>query len=196
MIEESKYCSNAMKKHFNKELAMTKHDNEDFESSAKCWICDNYHIDNEVKVRDHFHITGKYRGSANRDSNINVNLNHKIPVTFHNLENYDSHFIMQELGKFNLKINAIPNRLEKYMGFNINNKLSFIDNVQLLSSSLNIWLKNLSKDDFKYFSQEFENNVLDLVKQKGFYPFEYMSDFEKFKEELSSKEKFYSFVNR
>ena len=103
---------------------------------------------------------------------------------------------MQELGKFNLKINAIPNRLEKYMGFNINNKLSFIDNVQLLSSSLNIWLKNLSKDDFKYFSQEFENNVLDLVKQKGFYPFEYMSDFEKFKEELSSKEKFYSFVNR
>ena len=103
---------------------------------------------------------------------------------------------MQELGKFNLKINAIPNRLEKYMGFNINNKLSFIDNVQLLSSSLNIWLKDLSKDDFKYFSQEFENNVLDLVKQKGFYPFEYMSDFEKFKEELSSKEKFYSFVNR
>ena len=103
---------------------------------------------------------------------------------------------MQELGKFNLKINVITNRLEKYMRFNINNKLSFIDNVQLLSSSLNSWLKNLSKDDFKYFSQEFENNVLDLVKQKGFYPFEYMSDFEKFKEELSSKEKFYSFVNR
>ena len=103
---------------------------------------------------------------------------------------------MQELGKFNLKINVITNRLEKYMRFNINNKLSFIDNVQLLSSSLNIWLKNLSKDDFKYFSQEFENNVLDLVKQKGFYPFEYMSDFEKFKEELSSKEKFSSFVNR
>ena len=196
MIEESKYCSNAMKKHFNKELAMTKHDNEDFENSTKCWICDNNHIDNEVKVRDHFHITGKYRGSANRDSNINVNLNHKIPVTFHNLENYDSHLIMQELGKFNLKINVITNRLEKYMRFNINNKLSFIDNVQLLSSSLNSWLKNLSKDDLKYFSQEFENNVLDLVKQKGFYPFEYMSDFEKFKEELSSKEKFYSFVNR
>ena len=103
---------------------------------------------------------------------------------------------MQELGKFNLKINVITNGLEKYMRFNINNKLSFMDNVQLLSSSLNSWLKNLSKDDFKYFSQEFENNVLDLVKQKGFYPFEYMSDFEKFKEELSSKEKFYSFVNR
>ena len=30
---------------------------------------------------------------------------------------------------------------------------------------------------FNYLSQEFDN-VLDLVKQKGFYPHEYMSDFE------------------
>ena len=41
-------------------------------------------------------------------------------------------------------------------------------------------------------SQEFDNNVLDLVKQKGFYPYEYMNDFEKFKEDLPYKEKFYS----
>ena len=50
----------------------------------------------------------------------------------------------------------------------------------------------MRKDDFKYLSQEFDTNVLDLVKQKGFYPYEYMSGFEKFKEELPSKEKFYS----
>ena len=43
---------------------------------------------------------------------------------------------MQELGKFNLKINVIPNRLEKYMRLTINNKLSFIDSFQFLSSSL------------------------------------------------------------
>ena len=43
-------------------------------------------------------------------------------------------------------------------------------------------------------SQEFDKNVLDLVKQKGFYPYEYMSDFKKFKEELPSKEKFYSLL--
>ena len=36
-------------------------------------------------------------------------------------------------------------------------------------------------------SQEFGNNVLDLVKQEVFYPYEYMSDFEKFKNELPSK---------
>ena len=53
-------------------------------------------------------------------------------------------------------------------------------------------VKNLSQNDFKYLSQEFDNNVLDLVKQKGFYSYEYMSNFEKFKEKLSSKEKFCS----
>ena len=43
-------------------------------------------------------------------------------------------------------------------------------------------------------SQEFDNNLLDLVKQKEFYPYEYISDFEKFKEELPSKEKFYGLL--
>ena len=50
----------------------------------------------------------------------------------------------------------------------------------------------MGKDDFKYLSQEFYTNVLDLVKQKGFYAYEYMSGFEQFKDELPSKEKFYS----
>ena len=72
-----------------------------------------------------------------------------------------------------LKINVIPNGLEKYMSFTIN-KLRFIDNFQL-RSSLDSSAKNLSKDDFKYLSQECDNNVSDIVKQKGFYPSEYMS---------------------
>ena len=74
---------------------------------------------------------------------------------------------MQELSKFNLKINIIPNGLEKYISFTINNKLSFIDSFQFLSSSLDSLVKNLGKYDFKYLNQEFDNNVLDLVKQKG-----------------------------
>ena len=78
---------------------------------------------------------------------------------------------MQELGKFNLKINVIPNALEKYMSFRINNKLSFIDRFQLLSSSLDSLVNSLAKDDFMNFSQEFDNNILDLVKQKGLYPY-------------------------
>ena len=65
---------------------------------------------------------------------------------------------------------------------------------QILSSSLHSLVKNLSKDDFKHLSQEFDNNVLDLVKQKEFYPYEYMSKSEKFKKEFPSKETFYSLL--
>ena len=94
LIKESKYCSGVIKKHFNKELVMTKEDNENFKNSAKCWICDNGYIDNDVKVRYHCHITGQYRASAHRDCNINLRLNQKIPVVFRNLKNYDSYLIM------------------------------------------------------------------------------------------------------
>ena len=98
---------------------------------------------------------------------------------------------MEELGKFNFEINIIPNGLEKYMSFTINYKLRFTDSFQFLSPSLDSLVKNLGKNDFKYLSQESDNNVLDLVNQKEFYPYEYMSDFDIFKEELSSKEQFY-----
>ena len=111
-------------------------------NSIKRWICDNDYVNNDVKVRDH--ITGKYRGSAHRDCNISLKLNHKISVVFYNLKNYDSHLIMQELGKFNLKINAIPNKYEKYVRFAINNKLSFIDSFQFLSSSLDSFIRNFN----------------------------------------------------
>ena len=50
----------------------------------------------------------------------------------------------------------------------------------------------MGKDGHQYLSQEFNGKVLDLVEQKGFYPFEYKSDFEKLKEELPSKENVYS----
>ena len=78
---------------------------------------------------------------------------------------------MQELGRFNLKINVISNELEKYMSFTINNKLSFIDCFQFpcfLSDSL---VKSLNKDYCKYLNQEFDNNLLDVFKQKGFYSY-------------------------
>ena len=133
------------KKYFNKELVTAKEDNENFKNSTKCWICDNDYVDNHVKASGHCHISGKYRDSAHRDCNTNVKSNHKIPIVFNNLKNYDSHFTMQELGKFNLKINAIPNGSEKYLSFKISNKVSFIDSFQFLNSSLDSLVKNLGK---------------------------------------------------
>ena len=70
---------------------------------------------------------------------------------------------MQELGKFNLKINVVPNGLGKYMDFSINSNLSFIDSFQFLSSSLDRLVKNLNKDEFKFLSQE-----LDKIYERDF----------------------------
>ena len=75
-----------------------------------------------LKVRDKCHITGKYRGFTHRNFNQNLKLNHKNPVLFHTWKNYDSHLIMQELGKFSLKMSVIRNGLEKKMNLTINNK--------------------------------------------------------------------------
>ena len=169
---------------------MTAEDDKDFENSIKCWICDKVYVDEDVKVRGHCHTTGKYKGSVHRDCNVSVKVNHKMSIVFRNIKNYDSHLILQEPGKFNFEINAIPNKSQKYIYSNINNKLVFIDSFQFLSSSLNGSVEILGKNDYKYLSQDFDNKILDLVRKKGSYPYEYISDFEKFKEEFPRKEKF------
>ena len=100
MIEESNYWSDVMKKHFDKELVVTKED-KDFENFVKWWICDNDYVDHDVKVRDHYRITGKYRSSAHRDCNINIKSQNSCCIS--QPTNYDSHLILQELGKFSLQ---------------------------------------------------------------------------------------------
>ena len=101
-----------MKNHFNKNLVMTAEENEEFEKSDICCICGKL-IEFNDKVRDHCHITGKYRGSSHWSSNINIKISKKLPVIFHNLRGYDSHFIFKELSKFDCKISVISNGLEK-----------------------------------------------------------------------------------
>ena len=81
------------------------------------------------------------------------------------------------------------------MRFNISNKLSFVDSFKSLSALLESLIKYLKQYDFKYLSQEFDNDVLDLFKQKEFYLYGYMTDFGKFEVELSSAAKFCSPLN-
>ena len=95
-------------------------------------------------------MTGKYRGSAHWSCNINLKLTKKVPVLFHKLKGYDSHLIMEEIGKFDVKVNVIPNGFEKYLAFTINNNLVFIDSTRFMNSSLATLVKNLSNNDFKY----------------------------------------------
>ena len=88
-----------------------------FQQSNICWNCKKLIGNDDEKVRDHCHITEKLRGAAHWDCNINFQLTVKVPVIFHNLKGYDSHSIFSELYKFNLKINIIPNGLEKCIAF-------------------------------------------------------------------------------
>ena len=128
-------------------------------------------LDNN-KVRDHFHITGKYRGAAHWSCNINLKLSKKVPVIFHNLKGYDSHLMFKELSRFNYKVSVIPNGLEKNMSFTLNNNIAFIDSTLFMNSSLDKLVKTISDEDFKYLSEEFGGQQLKLVKMKGIYLYE------------------------
>ena len=71
----------------------------------------------DEKVRDHCLVTGKFRAAGQWSCSINPQLTKKVPVIFHNLRGYGSHLIFSKLNKFDMKIDIIPNRLEKNMSF-------------------------------------------------------------------------------
>ena len=213
ILEEVKYCKRVMKKYFNKPLRMTEENEQEFKKATTCHICDKKYTEKDTRVRDHCHITGKFRGSAHQECNLKLRINPKeikIPVIFHNLKGYDSHFIMQEIGAIvkkhtyknkkgedkQMNINAIPNNMEKYMAFMIGTNLTFIDSFQFMSSSLDKLVSNLPAEALKYTSKRFQKEKLNLMTRKGIYPYDYMDSFEKFnKTELPTKEEFYSILN-
>ena len=213
MLEEVKYCERVMKKNFNKPLIMTRYDEKKFQKARKCHICGEKYTDKDVQVRDHCHITGKFRGSAHQECNLKLRIKPeeiKIPVIFHNLRGYDSHFIMQQIGEITKKhtyknkkgedkqmnINAIPNNMEKYMAFMLGNHLTFLDSFQFMNSSLDKLVSNLPKDALMYTSEEFQDKKLKLMSQKGVYPYDYMDNFDRFDEQTPpAKEEFYSIMN-
>ena len=212
MLDEVKYCKRIIKKEFNKPLNMTKENEEEFQKADECHICNKKYTADDIRVRDHCHITGKFRGSAHQECNLQLRLNPdkiKIPVIFHNLRGYDSHFIMQEIGaivkdyeytnkkgqKCQMNINAIPNNMEKYMAFMLGNHLTFLDSFQFMSSSLEKLVGNLPKESLKYTSKMFKGTKFDLMVRKGVYPYDYMDIFDKFNSPLPKKEEFYSILN-
>ena len=178
------------RKHVNKNLVMSAEEEERFQLSNICWICDRLFDVADEKVRDHCHITGKYRGVAHWSCNVNLKMSKNVPVIFHNLRGYDSRLIIKEMGKFDVKGSVVPNGLEKYMAFTINRNLVFSDSKQFMNSSLDSLVKNLMDEDFKYLSEEYNGEFL---KQKDVYPYEYMDSFKKFSEnKLPDKCQFFS----
>ena len=204
MFEEVKNCQSIIRDNFNKPLKMTKKNEKAFKKATHCHICEKRYKLDDVPVRDHCHVTGKYRGSAHQTCNLKLQIsaeNIKIPVVFHNLKGYDSHFIINELGELikkgeeNIKINVIAQNAEKYMAFYIG-KLSFIDSLQFMSKSLDELASNLEDRDFIYTKKYFTDPVqFNLMKRKGVYAYDYMDSFSKFNDtELPKREEFYSLL--
>ena len=136
---------------FNKNLIMSAEE-ERYQLSNICWICNKSFDVAENKVRDHCHVSGKYRGAAHWSCHVNFNMAEKLPVIFLNLKGYDSHLIIKELSNFNVKVDVMRNGLEKHMAFKINKNIIFIDSMQFIKSSFDSLAKNLTDKDFKYLS--------------------------------------------
>ena len=81
---------------------MTDEDEANFETMNHCHIYGNKYIGKDMQVRDHCHITGTFRGSAHQECSLKLRIKPEdiqVPVIFHNLPGYDSHFIMQQIGE-------------------------------------------------------------------------------------------------
>lgn len=186
----------------NCEMELSDTDKINFCKSKKCHICNCGFSDKDIKVRDHDHRTGKYRGAAHNKCNINYYANRYLPVVMHNLRGYDGHLIiknaykiMQSLDK-NTNIGAIPNSYEKFMSINIGD-VKFIDSCQFMASSLEKLAENLYDPVIKYKNfkhmRKFYGDKMDLLCKKGHYPYEWVDSDEKLNHEgLPPIDKFYS----
>ena len=193
-----------------KKMVFTKEDEKQFNTASDCWICGE-ELEND-RVRDHCHYTGRYRGAAHNSCNLKYRKPESVPVFFHNLTGYDSHLFIKKLGSSNEKenIECIPNNEEKYITFTKNIivgqytnkkeevkdktfKIVFKDSLKFMSSSLGVLVNNLPKNGFKNISKYYTPEEVELIKQKGFYPYEFMDTEEKLKNtKLPPREAFYS----
>src|SRR5688572_7080243 len=187
-------------------------DEELYYSATVCHICEGELGDD--RVRDHCHLTGKYRGAAHNSCNLSYKVPKFFPVLLHNLSGYDSHLFIRKLrGDNNEKINCIPCNEEKYISFSrevvvdkfinkenkeeeVKRELRFIDSFRFMASSLDALSRNLSKDQCKNISKDYTGNQLDLLLRKGAYPYDYVDSVDRLNEtELPPKSAFYSRLN-
>ena len=168
-----------------------------------------------IKCRDHCHITGKYRGAACDKCNLRMKVPMFVPVLFHNLEGYDAHLFVKSLGLKEGDIKCIPKTDEKYISFSKNIpmktyiddngkektehlEMKFLDSFKFTLKSLDSLVKTLGEDQFETLTNQMLVNPesLELLKRKGVFPYEYMTDFSKLsKTSLPPKEAFYSQLN-
>ena len=183
----------------------------------RCHICVKPFKEDNPKVRDHCHYTSRYRGPTHTKCNLQYKIPSYIPIVFHNLSGYDAHLFIKELAASSTdgaKMGVIAKNKEDYISFSIKvevdkyiNKngiekskeieLRFIDSFKFMSSSLDSLVNNLARGGGKFFGfKEYNENQYKLFKKEGIYPYEYITDWDKFKEtKLPPREAFYSKLN-
>ena len=192
-----------------KMLPLTKKEQTEFENAKICWICQKG-LEGK-KVRDQDHFTGKFRGAAHNQCNLQFKKPKFTPVIFHNLSGYDAHLFVKNLGKSEGNIKCIPNNEEKYISFSkeivvddyekdgkkveVKHEIRFLDSFKFMASSLDSLAGNLDLSKFIQTKKEFGKKY-ELLTKKGIYPYDYMNGFEKFSErQLPPKKDFYSKLN-
>ena len=179
-----------------KKMIFGKEEKERFDMATNCWICKEEFEDDD-KVRDHCHFTGRYRGAAHNSCNLKYRKPNFTPVVFHNLSGYDSHLFIKNLGFSEGNIDCIPNNEEKYISFTkriqvgsyikkgetkpLYHKIRFIDSFKFMAASLDKLVNNLPKDDFGDLKKHYTGERFNLLTRKGVYPYEYMDSLEKLK---------------
>lgn len=175
---------------------MSDYEIAQYNSKTECYICHLPFTVGNIKVRDHDHLTGKFRGAACNGCNLNFKLPKFIPIVFHNLSNYDAHFIIPELGKDNGAIDVLATSSEKFISFSkkVNSlKLRFIDSFRFLPYSLMSLTKNLSRNELIETKKLVPHDKLDLVLQKGVFPYDYIDCAARFNEtSLPPRKAFYN----
>ena len=193
---------------FKKNMRITRKGEGDFQKALVCHICEDQLRDD--KVRDHCHLTGRYRGAAHSQCNLNYKLPKFYPVIFHNLSGYDTHMFIKDLAETEGEIDCIAKTEEDYISFTkiivvdvyeeegkkipVKRNIRFLDSFRFMPSSLAELANNLTRHD--NLSKYFEEKELKLVKKKGVYPYDYMDSFERLDEtSLPSPDHFYSKLN-
>ena len=193
----------------NKKIIISKEEEEQFKQASNCWICGKL-LNIQDRVRDHCHFTGRYRGAAHNICNLKYSKPNNISVFFHNLTGYDSHLFIKKLNIITGAIDCIPNNQENYISFsktiitgeytnkkgetrNKYFKIIFKDSLKFMASSLEALVNNLPEDAFKNLNKYFTPEQVKLLKQKGFFPYDYMDDIKKLKDTKPPPQKaFYS----
>lgn len=135
-------------------MQMTAQDLKNFNNSESCHICNKkFNKTTDVIVRDHSHFTGKFRGAAHQVCNLAYSENRVIPVVFHNLSHYDSHFLIKKLATgFDGEVKIIPINSEKY--------ISIIKTVANSSDDFKTMIKFKFIDSFRFMASSLDYNII------------------------------------